>query len=86
MTGLAIQMIQATVARVSHCIDAKRWDDLRALFADEVDSDYTSLFGGTRRTSASCRCTRRDASAKCSSVSRARVRLTLEAGEGRQAA
>ncbi|MDB4974842.1 MAG: hypothetical protein JWN48_3183 [Myxococcaceae bacterium] len=46
MTSPALQTIHATVARVSHCIDAKRWEDLRALYADEVDVDYTSLFGG----------------------------------------
>jgi hypothetical protein len=46
VTSSAIEMIQATVAKVSHCIDAKRWEDLRALYADEVDIDYTSLLGG----------------------------------------
>jgi hypothetical protein len=33
--------------RVVHEIDAKRWAAVRDLFADEVDTDYTSLFGGT---------------------------------------
>jgi hypothetical protein len=41
-----IHSIQATVARLSHHLDGKRWLDLRTLFADEVDTDYTSLFGG----------------------------------------
>lgn len=35
------------VAGVVHHIDMKRWNELRALYADEVRTDYTSLFGGT---------------------------------------
>lgn len=38
--------VRAAVAGVTHHIDAKRWDALRALFADDVLADYTSLFGG----------------------------------------
>ena len=38
--------VQAVVARVAHYIDGRRWKELRALFADEVETDYTSLFGG----------------------------------------
>ena len=38
--------IVAVVARISHEIDAKRWPALRTLFAEDVDTDYTSLFGG----------------------------------------
>jgi hypothetical protein len=38
--------VQATVTRVPHTIDAKQWTELRALYADEVATDYTSLFGG----------------------------------------
>jgi hypothetical protein len=42
-----IAAIQSVVARIAHHIDAKRWDELRRLYADEVETDYTSLFGGT---------------------------------------
>jgi hypothetical protein len=42
-----VPLIQAVVARVAHHIDGKRWDDLRRLYADEVETDYTSLFGGS---------------------------------------
>jgi hypothetical protein len=38
--------VRDVVAGVAHHIDAKRWDELRALYADEVRTDYTSLFGG----------------------------------------
>jgi hypothetical protein len=38
--------VQAVVTRVAHTIDGKRWSELRALFADTVRTDYTSLFGG----------------------------------------
>jgi hypothetical protein len=41
-----ILAVQAVVARVAHTIDSKRWSELRALFADTVQTDYTSLFGG----------------------------------------
>jgi hypothetical protein len=37
---------QAVVARVAHYIDGRRWPELRALFADRVETDYRSLFGG----------------------------------------
>jgi hypothetical protein len=40
------QRVREAVARVAHTIDARRWAELRALFADEVETDYTSLFGG----------------------------------------
>jgi hypothetical protein len=39
--------LQAIVANVAHHVDAKRWAELRALYADQIDTDYTSLFGGT---------------------------------------
>ncbi len=39
--------VRDTVTLVTHEIDAKRWEALRALYADEVTTDYTSLFGGT---------------------------------------
>jgi hypothetical protein len=35
------------IARVAHEIDLKAWPMLRALYADQVETDYTSLFGGT---------------------------------------
>src|SRR5262245_45149069 len=38
--------VQAVVARVPHLLDARRWRELRALFEDNVETDYTSLFGG----------------------------------------
>jgi hypothetical protein len=38
--------IRAVVARIANTIDARRRTELRALFADEVTTDYTSLFGG----------------------------------------
>jgi len=41
------ESVRAIVASVAHHIDAKRWRELRALYADEVETDYTSLFGGT---------------------------------------
>jgi len=37
---------QGVVARVAHYIDGRRWPELRALFADQVETDYRSLFGG----------------------------------------
>jgi hypothetical protein len=42
----ALESIRTVIAGVVHHIDAKRWTELRALFADEVRTDYTSLFGG----------------------------------------
>ena len=41
-----IDAIRSVVARVAHTIDRKDWDALAALYADEVETDYTSLFGG----------------------------------------
>jgi hypothetical protein len=41
-----LEAVRDTVTRVTHEIDAKRWDELRALYADRVATDYTSLFGG----------------------------------------
>lgn len=40
------QAVRTVVARIAHTIDTRRWADLRALYADEVTTDYTSLFGG----------------------------------------
>jgi hypothetical protein len=45
-TASDIQEIQAAVVRVAHHIDDHDWPALRAQFADEVQTDYTSLFGG----------------------------------------
>ena len=39
--------VRDVVAGVVHHIDSKRWSELRALYADDVRTDYTSLFGGT---------------------------------------
>jgi hypothetical protein len=38
--------IQALIAEVPHRIDGKRWSELRELYADQVSTDYRSLFGG----------------------------------------
>lgn len=38
--------IQSTISNVSHFIDQKQWSGLRALYAETVQTDYTSLFGG----------------------------------------
>lgn len=35
----ALEAIRAVVTRVAHTIDFRRWDDLRALYADEVITD-----------------------------------------------
>lgn len=42
-----VEAVRDTVTRVTHEVDAKRWVELRTLYADEVLTDYTSLFGGT---------------------------------------
>jgi len=47
MTDMASEeAIRNVVARVANTVDTRRWTELRALFADEVTTDYTSLFGG----------------------------------------
>lgn len=38
--------VRTVIAGVVHDIDGKRWSQLRARFAAEVETDYTSLFGG----------------------------------------
>jgi hypothetical protein len=38
--------VRTLVARIAHTIDTRRWPDLGALYAAEVTTDYTSLFGG----------------------------------------
>jgi hypothetical protein len=45
-----VDSVRDVVAGVVHHIDMKRWSELRALYADEVRTDYTSLFGGTPQT------------------------------------
>jgi hypothetical protein len=40
------EAVRTVVARIANTVDTRRWTDLRALFADEVTTDYTSLFGG----------------------------------------
>jgi hypothetical protein len=40
------ESIQTTIASIPHFIDKKRWADLRNLYAETVQTDYTSLFGG----------------------------------------
>jgi len=44
-----VQAIQAVVARVVHTIDARSWNETSKLFADRVQTSYTSLFGGEVR-------------------------------------
>jgi hypothetical protein len=44
-----VRTIQSAVARLVHAIDRRRWAELRPLFADTVETDYTSLFGGSVR-------------------------------------
>jgi SnoaL-like domain len=38
------------LTRMLHAIDAHDWETLRASFADQVRTDYTSLFGGEPET------------------------------------
>jgi SnoaL-like domain len=38
------------VTGVAHEIDSKQWTELTNLFAPRVETDYTSLFGGTPQT------------------------------------
>jgi SnoaL-like protein len=42
-----LEAIRAVVTGVVHHIDRARWPELRALFASTVETDYTSLFGGS---------------------------------------
>lgn len=44
------EAIRSVITRVAHYIDQKSWEPLRALFADSVELDYTSLFGGAPET------------------------------------
>ncbi len=38
------------LTRMLHAIDLRDWSTLRASFADQVDTDYTSLWGGSPAT------------------------------------
>lgn len=40
------EAVRSVVTGVVHEIDHQRWNELGALFAPEVETDYTSLFGG----------------------------------------
>jgi hypothetical protein len=40
-----LEQVQSVVVRITHHIDAKKWSELRALYADVVETDYTSLGG-----------------------------------------
>jgi hypothetical protein len=40
------RQISSVVARLVHHIDMRRWAQLRTIFSDVVETDYTSLFGG----------------------------------------
>ena len=44
-----IEKVQSVVVRITHHIDAKQWPELRALYAEVVETDYTSL-GAPRAT------------------------------------
>jgi len=44
------EVISDTVTRLLHAIDRKDWDGVRAVLAEEVRTDYTTLFGGSPRT------------------------------------
>jgi hypothetical protein len=44
------ELIHTCVTSVAHSIDHKAWSELRALYADVVRTDYTSLFGGQPQT------------------------------------
>lgn len=41
--------VRRSVVRITHCLDAKQWGALRALYADEVESDYRSLGGQAQK-------------------------------------
>lgn len=48
--GRDIEAVRTVLARLPHAIDAKHWDEASSLFAAEVETDYTSLFGGPAQT------------------------------------
>jgi hypothetical protein len=44
-----LEQIRSSVVRVTHHIDRKDWGAPRALFADEVETDYMSLLHAASR-------------------------------------
>ena len=40
----------AVITRLLHAIDARDWDGVRVAFADDIRTDYTSLWGGSPET------------------------------------
>ena len=45
--------VQGAIIRLVHAIDLRHWSEVRGLLAEDVTTDYTSLFGGeVRRQSA----------------------------------
>jgi hypothetical protein len=47
MTDVVAELaIRNVIAHIANTNDTRRWEGLRPLFADEVTTDYTSLFGG----------------------------------------
>lgn len=40
------EAVRAVVTRILHAIDGRQWDAIAPLLADEVTTDYRSLFGG----------------------------------------
>jgi hypothetical protein len=46
VTESAEQAVRDTIVRVSHYLDGRRFAELRALYAAEVELDYRQLFGG----------------------------------------
>jgi uncharacterized protein YijF (DUF1287 family) len=52
MTHLASdeEQIRDIITGFSHHVDHRRWQELQALFSDDVTVDYSSLFGGEPQT------------------------------------
>src|SRR5262245_17184295 len=46
MSDPDVEAVRLAVTRVAHHIDRRKWGDLEALYAADVETDYTSLFGG----------------------------------------
>ena len=44
------EVISDTITQLLHAIDRQDWDGVRAVLAEEVSTDYTTLFGGSPRT------------------------------------
>ena len=40
------EAVRDTITHVAHYLDARRYRELRELYADELELDYTQLFGG----------------------------------------